>query len=62
MPLTRRQYKFLKWAVHRAEEWRGAEIGNPDPKPLRDFDANIKEAKLALKQQSPYTTKGDTSS
>lgn len=58
MPLTRREYSFLKWAIGRAEEWRGELIGDPDTTSLDNFDACIKECRRILKTISPYK-KGD---
>jgi hypothetical protein len=58
MPLTRREYAFLKWAVGRAEEWRGELVGDPDLEGINNFDAAIKECKRILKKISPYRKRG----
>lgn len=52
--LTRREYRFLKWAVDRAEEWRGELVGNPNPEPLKNFDAVVGETRKILKKLTPY--------
>lgn len=44
-----RHVKALAWAVREAEAWRGNLVGNPDPRPLAAFDAQVKQAKEALK-------------
>jgi hypothetical protein len=48
--LTDRELSALSWAVSRAAEWRGAEIGNPDPAPLDRFDRRVSEARMALRK------------
>lgn len=48
--MTHRQIAILKWTVDMAEDWRGSMVGNPDPEPLEIFDAQIAEAKAALRQ------------
>lgn len=47
--MKRRHIAALAWAVREAEGWRGSLVGNPDPGPLMEFDANIAAAKEALK-------------
>lgn len=54
MKLTRREFKFLNWAIGEAAAWRGSLVGNPDPTQLKNFDACIAECKRALKKVSPY--------
>ena len=46
--LTRADVAALAQAVEMAKDWRGAQIGNPDPEPLREFDARISEMRAAL--------------
>lgn len=58
MPLTKAEYRALRWAISQAEDWRGTLIGNPDPQPLEHFDAYIAFAKRALKKISPYKKGG----
>lgn len=55
MTITRRDYALLKWAIAKAEEWRGSFTGNPDERPLKDFELKLAGAKEVLKQISPYT-------
>ena len=45
-----REIKALSWAVQAASEWRGAEVGNPDPEPLQRFDSAMREARMALRK------------
>lgn len=51
--LTRRDYLLLRAAVSEAAGWRGALVGNPDPVPLAQFDARIKETRRALAKLRP---------
>jgi hypothetical protein len=44
------QIRALKWAVENAAFWRGALVGNPDPKPLAKFDRQVEKARSALKE------------
>ena len=46
--LMQRHRKALRRAVSEAEGWRGSMTGNPDPAPLEEFDAFVREAKEAL--------------
>lgn len=48
MKLTYNDYRWLKRAVDMAEQWRGELIGNPDPKPLIDFDQRIQKMRDVL--------------
>lgn len=47
--LPRGTIKSLAEALDEAEGWRGTLIGNPDPEPLKEFDANIRRMRDALK-------------
>ena len=38
----------LATAVEMANDWRGSQVGNPDPEPLRAFDAGIARMRAAL--------------
>lgn len=49
MFIRAKHIKALAFAVREAEGWRGSMTGNPDPEPLREFDARIKEMKEALR-------------
>lgn len=49
-PLTHGDVKALARAVSEAAGWRGSLVGNPDPEPLKEFDAFIKRARLALRK------------
>ena len=46
--LTQAGVKLLEEAIDGAASWRGAMIGNPDPGPLADFDAEIAAMRKAL--------------
>lgn len=46
--MPRELRKALAWAVGRAAEWRGLLVGNPDPKPLQEFDYTVRLARRAL--------------
>jgi hypothetical protein len=48
--VTKAQYEALKWAVGKAEEWRGSLTGCPDPARLAEFDANLALAKAGVKE------------
>lgn len=48
--LTATDIRALAWAIDNAEDWRGSMTGNPDPEPLREFDAAIAKAKAALRK------------
>lgn len=48
MALSKADINTLNWAIDEAETWRGSMIGNPDPVPLRQFDAKIRKARKAL--------------
>jgi len=47
---TKHDMRALLWAVSRAAEWRGAEVGNPDPGPLMRFDHMVRSARAALRK------------
>jgi hypothetical protein len=47
--LTATQINLLKEAIREANGWRGTMLGNPDPRPLAFFDANIQAMRAALK-------------
>lgn len=47
--MPRDMRRALAWAVNRAAEWRGELVGNPDPAPLKAFDAQVRAARLALR-------------
>jgi hypothetical protein len=51
--ITRAEYQLLKRAVDDAEVWRGEQIGNPDPKPLAEFDARIRATRKVLAKVKP---------
>lgn len=38
----------LRWALDQAENWRGSMTGNPDPRPLEEFDKRVRKCKEAL--------------
>lgn len=46
--LTNAGLTLLAEAVSQCEAWRGAMVGNPDPQPLADFDAEVAAIKEAL--------------
>jgi hypothetical protein len=48
--LNKHDIHALMWAVARAAEWRGAEVGNPDPEPLQRFDSALRSARAALRK------------
>jgi hypothetical protein len=48
--MTNAQYGALRWAIEKAEAWKGSLTGHPDPKVLDKFEANIKLAKEGLKE------------
>jgi hypothetical protein len=49
--LLKKERTALKWAVENAAGWRGYYIGNPDPdpEPLRAFDARLRVARRAIR-------------
>jgi hypothetical protein len=49
MILRHKHVKALTRAVWEAEAWRGQLVGNPDPRPLEEFDRFIATAREALK-------------
>lgn len=48
--LNKTDFIALRWAITRAGEWRGSLVGNPDPFPLRKFDARMNQARKALEK------------
>jgi len=40
----------LRWFIKYTTDWRGSLIGNPNPKPLKDFDKKLRKAKRLLKR------------
>lgn len=48
--LTATDRALLKAAVEAAADWRGNLTGNPDPEPLRIFDAQIAATRAVLKK------------
>jgi hypothetical protein len=59
--LVRSEIRLLAEAVEEARTWRGTMTGNPDPRPLAEFDARIERMRAAirkLKAASGYTFSG----
>ncbi len=48
VPLTYNDFRLLRKAVDAAAEWRGSLVGDPDPQPLKDFDAEIASMRKVL--------------
>jgi hypothetical protein len=55
--LPERYVQALVRAVDEAADWRGVLAGNPDPEPLREFDAFIATARCALEMVRDNNTK-----
>jgi hypothetical protein len=51
--ITLSEYRLLKAAVDDAAFWRGSMVGNPDPKPLAEFDARIRATRKVLSKVHP---------
>jgi hypothetical protein len=47
-PLSSKQVELFAIAITNWQNWRGSLTGHPDPKVLKEFDRQIKEADEAL--------------
>lgn len=47
---TKKLCKAFKWSIEYAAACRGCLIGNPDPRPLAEFDYHLQEARNEYKK------------